>query len=252
MYEYARKYKLSQPHAGVLEGIISLCKKSEDGVWCGTKQELANYVLFGRMTASRSLNFLVKKGIVVKRADGYKLAQNEQGYAQNEQKNARNEQKEERSKEEKVNKKESSVSKDDTTTQTPFSCYWDLASPEGLYHSYRVASIKIWERMPEDWRKLAIERVVNKPVERNAYYYLKDEDYLNARPAPYSQNNGSPKKTSPRWLTEEEQHSLMKNGEILYFCERTDGVNPFGTVTAEDAKAFGLKVVRDVFLGENS
>lgn len=246
MYELARKYDLYLPDAAILEGLVSLCKKSKDEIWRGSHQELANYVRSKRMTVSRSLKYLEEEGIVVKEVDGYRLAQNVQANAQNEQKKAQNEQKEERSKEEKVNKKESSVSKDDTNTQTLFFDYWKLASPNGEYNSYKAAAIKNWNSMQEEWRKLAVERVVNKLPERNAYYYLVDEDFLRESPAVSASNYAGKKNTSPEWLSNEQQYSLLQDGEVLKFCKRPGG--GFGTVTKEDAETFGLEVVRDVSL----
>lgn len=100
--------------------------------------------------------------------------------------------------------------------------------------------------MQEEWRKLAVERVVNKLPERNAYYYLVDEDFLRESPAVSASNYAGKKNTSPEWLSNEQQYSLLQDGEVLKFCKRPGG--GFGTVTKEDAETFGLEVVRDVSL----
>lgn len=71
--------------------------------WKGTKEQLAKFALCGgRMTASRALDSLLKKGYVVQTEAGYH-AQIEQDNAQNERGNAQNEQNSKESNKENIN-----------------------------------------------------------------------------------------------------------------------------------------------------
>jgi hypothetical protein len=179
------------------------------------------------MTARRSFERLLSMGLI---------AQNEHGAAQIEHENAQNEQisKEERTKEENINNKKSGVVIDHTT-HTTFSSFFNLFSPNGEFKSYEKSCKKIWQTMPQDWRKLAVEKAPAAAEGRNPYYYLSDEDFL---------KSDSPQRAAkPQWLSGDEIDSRLRDGIPLAVC-RNPETGMFGTVTKDDADKFKLTILR--------
>ena len=168
MYENARKYDLTGTDAMVYEALVYLCKKT--GEWKGSFAALARFSCCGdRTTAVRAFGRLLSRGIIVQNAQGSVQIAHETVQ------NATNS-KEERTKEENINNNKSGVVIDHTT-HTTFIDFWKLFSPNGEYKRYEKACQKIWEKMPEDWQILAVQRA-GEYLDRNPLFYLQDEDYL--------------------------------------------------------------------------
>ena len=231
MYENARKYNLTGTDAMVFEALVRLCKKT--GAWHGTYAQLATYSLCGtRANAHIVVQRLMKRGLLSKDLTGsYKILTDLSNILKEK----------ESTKEERNIKEKSSVSNDIAphTLHTTFIDFWKLFSPNGEYKRYEKACKKIWEKTPEDWKVLAIQRA-GEYLDRNPLYYLQDEDFLRLQ-AP-----SDPKVSAPQWLTSDEQYTLLNAGATLYFCERSTG--GFGTVTKADMEKFGLKMVREIKL----
>lgn len=215
----------------VFEALVWLSRQTKDGAVKISYSKLAEFSLCGdRTTAFRSVKHLISAGLVLQNATGVLQIATES--VQNATIS-----KEERTKEENINKKEVCLKSD--TQHTTFSSFFKIFSPNGEYKSYEKACKKIWETMPQDWRKLATERAPEYSAERNPLYFLQDEDFLKV---------GKPEqKAAPSWLDHEQQYQLLQGGAELVFCRRPDGKG-FGTVTKADAERFQLLKVRDVTL----
>ena len=89
--------------------------------------------------------------------------------------------------------------------------------------------------MPQDWRKLAVEKAPAAAEGRNPYYFLSDEDFL---------KSDTPKRTAkPQWLSGDEIDSRLRDGIPLAVC-RNPETGMFGTVTKDDADKFKLTILR--------
>ena len=229
MYEHARKYNLTGTDAMVFEALCSLCRKT--GEWKGSFATLARYSCCGdRHTAMRSFQRLIERGLVVQNEPN--VVQIAPPMVQNEPKI-----KEERTKEENIIKESGVVT--DHTTHTTFSSFFKLFSPNGEYRTYERECKKLWQNMPESWKSLAVGRA-GQFMDRNPLYYLQDEDYLHIG-EPADKN----KKSSPQWLTGEQQDECLRAGIILVVC-RNPETGKFGTVTKEDAEKFNLNILREM------
>jgi len=148
MYENARKYNLTGTDAMVFEALCHLCRKTGD--WKGSFATLARFSCCGNHdTARRCFERLISLGLI---------AQNAQGYAQIAQSSAQNAQnpKEKGTEKENINKEKSGVVIDHTT-HTTFLDFFNIFSPNGEYKTYEKSCQKIWQKMPEDWRKQAVD-----------------------------------------------------------------------------------------------
>ena len=219
--------------AMVFEALVYLCR--ERGSWKGSYSELAGFSCCGtRENTYYVVKRLIAKGLVLKDLTGaLKIL--------TESLNISTISKEERTKEENINKKESGVVKDHTT-HTTFLEFFKIFSPNGEYKSYEISCKKIWEKMPEDWRKLAIERGSSVSVDRNPLFYLRDEDFLKVGTADAKTAKGE---IAPHWLSGEEQDDCLRAGIALVVCknEKTDR---YGVVTKEEAEKFGLTIKREM------
>ena len=230
MYENARKYELTGTDAMVYEALVYLCKKS--GEWKGSFAALARFSCCGdRHTAMRSLQRLLDKGLVV---------QNEPNVVQIAPQMVQNEpdSKEERTKEENINKEKSGVVIDHTT-HTTFIDFWKIVSPDGEWKRYEKTCKKIWDTLPEDWRKLVVEKAPGVAADRNPLYYLQDEDFLQVG------TDAKTPKASPEWLFGTAIDEALRAGIKLSVCKNPE-TGLFGTVTREEAELFGLEKLRDM------
>lgn len=229
MYEHARKYGLTGTDAMVFEALCALCRKT--GEWKGSFATLARYSCCGdRTTAKRTFLRLLSMGVIVQNAQNtVQIAHETVQIATNS--------KEERTKEENINNKKSSVVENPTTQHTTFSSFFNLFSPNGEYRTYEKKCKQLWETLPESWKNLAVGRA-GQFMDRNPLFYLQDEDYLHIG-EPADKN----KKSSPQWLTGEQQDECLRAGIVLAVC-RNPETGMFGTVTKEDADKFKLTILR--------
>ena len=214
MYSNARKHGLLGTDAMVYEALVYLCKHSSDGTCKISTYKLAEFSCCGcDNTASRSLQRLIGRGLVLQNGANFK---------------------EERTKEENINIKEVVVKDNNTPT---FFDFFNLFSPNGEFKSYEKACKKIWDKIPQDWRQLAIQKARDSTPGRNPYYFLADEDFLRVGP----KNETTIQK--PTWLTGEEIDAALRAGIPLAVC-RNPETNLFGTVTKEHAEQFKLTIKR--------
>ena len=221
----------------------------------------------GKDTASRSLKSLVVSGLVVKTEDGYmvsnmetKVSQTETEMSQIETPVSQVETDLKESSKENINKikiKTNQSNKEEDGIDGVFDyskdflIWWGRYNPLPEYNNRMAACYKnCWLKMDTLWRQLAIDRARHHLPNDNPYYYLKHEMFLDNRIPELIETNseGEDGKASnitgePTWLSGDEQHYRMKNGETLAFCKKP-GEKAFGTVSTEDAAKYGLEVVR--------
>lgn len=236
----ARELGLSGSDAWVYCSLKVLCAK---GAWNGSMQQLADESMCGgRMTATRSVDRLIERNVIIRTNDGLQIAQNEQGTAQNEHQNAQNEQNlKEKNQKKNIIKKES-LSNDISQPlagRTDFDLFWEKAAPVGAEKRYRKACQEVWCCLPESWRKKALEKIETRDATRNLYWWLKDEDYLQSG----AESGEAKEQKELRVLNGIEADMAKAQGVKVVVAQLPDG--SFKMVLAQDAEAWGLKVERE-------
>ena len=200
------------------------------GPWKGSARQLAEESLCGTDdTAARSLRRLIGKGLFVLAADGVTTPQNAERPPQNEEQAPQNAEK----------SKERTKENDNIINISMHAClfddFWVSFSSEGFERS-KNRTKRLFESMPSDWQRLAIEKAKNHVSGRDPYWYLKDEDFLRAE---------RPKEVAPaepKSLSGEEIDACMAAGipmKVVKYKGR------FPVVTEADARRFGLEILRD-------
>ena len=200
------------------------------GPWKGSLQKLADESLCGgRLTAWRSVERLIELNIISRDNDGLQFVQNEHRFVQNERKSVQNEQfLKERTKE---NNNIINIS----MHACLFDDFWVSFSSEG-YERSKNRTKRLFESMPSNWQRLAIERAKNHESGRDPYWYLKDEDFLRA------ERSKEVAPAEPKLLTGEEIDACMAAGIPLKVVKYK---GRFPTVTEADARRFKLEIFRD-------
>jgi len=102
------------------------------------------------------------------------------------------------------------------------------------------ATYKRWEKLPADWKVLAIKHADKHAADRYPYFWLKDEDFRYIEDA---EKRGAPAE-KVRWFTKAEEADAVDAGrKDICVCRRPE-TGGTGTVTIEDAKKFHLEIVR--------
>ena len=235
MYENSRKYDLYQPDAAVFEALCYLCKKTGE---CKISYEkLGEFARVHKSTCFDVVNRLIKQGLVSESRTGAFGVRTEIS-------ECRTISKEERTKEENININKSlpAIKKEPSDGWLAgFNLFWEKFNPSGEFNRRKNACKKIWETLPEDWRKLATDRAGAHSSERNPLFYLRDEDFLKVGCA----GSAKEEKAAPTWLTGEQQDECLRDGIAVVVC-RNPQTGRFGAVTKEDAERFSLTIEREM------
>ena len=224
MYANARKYGLTGTDAMVFEALVYLCRST--GEWKGSYTELARFSCCGnKVTAYNSVKRLIERGLAFKNETGAFNILTETFKIETKSK-------EERTKEENIKNNKSMHA-------SLFESFWALYDSDKKWSRSKHRTRQLFEQLPEDWQRLAIEKAKDPPPDRDPYWYLKDEDFLRVG---YGKKEAP---AQPHWLTGEEQDECLKSGIILVVC-RIPQTNRYGTVTKEDAEKFGLTILRQM------
>ena len=207
----------------------ALAYLSKNKAWKGSTYKLAKYSRCGhRMTAGRSLEKLIEKGLILLTENGYKVAQNVPSVAQNVPKSK------ESNKENINNIKESKEVKEPPSFHPLFLEFWKNYSPVGDDRKYKKACSQLFNSLPDDWKALAVSRASEHEPERKVFFYLKDEDFLKVSAKEI-------KIEKPEWLTPDEQDDCLKAGIPICIC-RDPETGLFKITTKQQAEQFGLEI----------
>lgn len=217
---------------------------SKSGAWKGSSYKLAELSGCGSAdTARRVITKLINSGLVTNTENGYILTQNAAHAPQNAAVIAQNAANSKESiKENKNNTKQTSLSVNaDRRTDflDEFDVFWNAYNPEREHRKLKSACRKVWEKLPPDWKKLAIETASTHAPDRSPYWFLADEDFLPRVGTRKLDKEAVVRK--PHWLTPEEVESAWRSGIELVVCKNKE-TDRFGTVTKHDAEEFNLVI----------
>lgn len=236
----AQELNLAGSDALVYFALVFLTKKR---AWKGSSYKLANYSRCGdRMTAGRALDRLIERGLVIKDDRGYSIAQNEPSNAQIVPQVAQNVPNSKESTKENKIKKESlpANNKPSDGRLAGFNLWWSSYAPTGDNVRRKKACREFWmddNLMPNDWRKLAIERAKEHESDRNPLFWLKDGEFLKIGRV----KSDEPQNKKPDWLDRDAQTNCLLNSIPLATCWNPDA-NKFGVVTLDQANRLGLTI----------
>lgn len=235
----ARELGLSGSDAWVYCALKVLCAK---GAWNGSMQQLADESMCGgRMTATRSVDRLIERNIIIRTNEGLQIAQNEQGIAQNEHQNAQNEQnlKEKNQKKNIINKinvvvnnKPQAASNNNDNNNTFFEFWKRYAASGENWDSEKGGTRAFFDKLEKEDQEKAIKRAGNHRKGKSPYFYLYNRDFDVEEP-----------QKELRVLNGIEADMAKAQGVKVVVAQVPDGT--FKMVLKQDADAWGLKVVRE-------
>ena len=245
----AQELNLKGSDAMVYFTLVFLTKKR---AWKGSSYKLAKYSRCGSaMTAGRALDRLIERGLVVKDDNGLSLPQNDAVKPQNDASLHQNEAKLKESSKENNRIKEESLPANNKPSDgrlAGFNLWWSSYAPTGDNVRRKKACSEFWmddNLMPNDWRKLAIERAKEHEPDRNPLFWLKDGEFLKNKHTAADE----PEVEKPDWLSGEEQAMCFQAGTPLASCWNPD-THKYGVVTLSQALKLGL-IIKEKLLPKN-
>ena len=217
--------------------------------WRGSYRELARLSRCGKSksAAFKCVQRLLYKGLLVQTDEGLKVSKLETQTVKLETPAVKLETNLKESNKENINNiKESKNVMREAQTLPPsvlssFNEFWNNYAPIGADRKYKRACLLLWssEKMPEEWRRIAVERAKEHPADRKVFFWLKDEDFLRV------DGGAQASAEKPHWLSGVEQDDCLRGGIALAVCKNPE-TGLFGTVTKEDAVRFKLEILREM------
>lgn len=242
MYENARKYGLTGTDAMVFEALVFLCKKT--GSWKGSTYKLAAFSCCGnRMTAQRAMQRLINAGLIAQNEPG--MVQIVPQIAQNEPNPKEKRTKKENNKQIKIkppSSKEECVGGGLVDFSDDFLDFWKKYNPQPQFDNRKIKCYEQWQKLPQDWRALALDKAEMHVPDTNPFFWLKEETFLRISISPVVVPMGkTPPPEKPQWLSGTELEDCLRGGIRLVVC-RNPETGKFGTVTVDDAQKFNLEI----------
>ena len=242
MYENARKYGLTGADAMVFEALVFLCKKK--GECKISYAKLAEFSCCGNKTTSfcvvqrlidRELVFRNGTGAFQIRTEAFQIGTNPKEERTKEENNKQIKIKPPSSKEECVGGGLVDFSDD-------FLDFWKKYNPQPQFDNRKIKCYEQWQKLPQDWRALALDKAEMHVPDTNPFFWLKEETFLRISLSPVVVPMGkTPPPEKPQWLSGTELEDCLRGGIRLVVC-RNPETGKFGTVTVDDAQKFNLEI----------